>query len=101
MCSGGFLSVAMKHAASRHPDWLRVTHEQLIADPVREFSRLFNELDLRWTQEAEALIMDSDRPGRGFETLRVRSELKDSWRRRLTSAHAADVEAVLASFPSR
>jgi hypothetical protein len=96
----GFLSTAMRRTASRHPEWLRVTHEQLIDDPIQEFSQLFSTLGLRWTKTAEAFIIESDRPGRGFEVSRVRSQLKDSWRRRLTAAQADDVKAVLASFPS-
>lgn len=96
----GFLSAAMKHTASRHSDWLRLSHEQLIANPLQEFSGLFTALGLRWTAQAERRVIESNRPGRGYELSRVRSELPQAWRRRLSTAQAADVTAVLAAFPA-
>lgn len=93
-----FLSVAMKHTVARHPDWLTVSHHRLVSEPEQEFSRIFASLALPWTDEASRRIIASNHRGRGYETARVRSELSQAWRHRISLARAAEVQAVFSRF---
>jgi hypothetical protein len=95
----GILLCALEHAAARHPEWVVRTHEQLCGDPQGEFRRLYAELGLRWTEDAETNLVENDRPGGRFRTRRVAAELPDNWKQRLTADQIAEMRRVLSSFP--
>jgi hypothetical protein len=40
----------------RHPDWLVVVHEELCADPMAAFRRLYERLELPWSRSVESVI---------------------------------------------
>ena len=95
----GHLPLALEQAAASHPDWVVRTHEQLCGDPQGEFRRLYAELGLRWTEDAETNLVENDRPGGRFRTRRVAAELPDNWKQRLTADQIAEMRRVLSSFP--
>jgi hypothetical protein len=97
----GVLSTALEAAASRNPQWLIRTHEQLCADPGQEFRRLYADLGLTWSEGVEAFLAGNDRPGEGFRTQRVAAELPDNWKRQLTSHQVDVMQRVLSQFPLR
>jgi hypothetical protein len=74
-----------------------VRHEDLAADPVPEFRRLFDGLGLEYTRSAEQAILDSSRPDNPSELSRrrVHSVKMDSraslgnWKRRLAGEEVA------------
>ena len=73
------------------PDWIFVKHEALSANPVEEFRKLYQELDLSYTQEIEERIRDFTNDDHFSDPIRYQpSKLKrDSrtnmnlWKRRL------------------
>ncbi len=76
------------------------THEQMCTDPEAEFRRLYAELDLDWNERATAKLAGNDRPGSGFDAQRVAADLPGNWRKRLTGVQTAELQRVLAWFPS-
>lgn len=95
-----FLMTVMRLNAARHPEWLVVDHGELIVDPEHEFPHLFTALGLIWTPAAKSYLAASNRPGSGYKRRRIRSDLPEAWRRRLTPSQAAEIRAVLERFPS-
>ena len=95
----GYLGTVMDRTALKHPDWLRIHHADLIASPQDRFMTLFRDLGLEWTSAVEAHLVSSNRPGTGYVRHRVRSELPDAWRKRLTSTQVEEIQGVLAEFP--
>ncbi len=95
----GLLLAVIEDTSARHPDWHVRTHEQLCADPIAEFRRLFADLGLHWGKASEEFLRDHNTPGSGFMVKRVASELPDSWQRRLDDAQVATLRRVLGWFP--
>ncbi len=62
---------AFAEAASRHPDWIVVHHEDLCRDAAVELRTLAERLGLTWTDAATSFVAESDRQGTGFVTARV------------------------------
>lgn len=50
-----FYSVALTYQ-ERHPDWLFVRHEDLSRDPLGAFRTLYDQLGIRWSDEAQKVI---------------------------------------------
>lgn len=94
----GLLEAVLRAAAERHPQWTSVSHEALCSDARAGFAELAGRLDLRWSEHSDRLVERLDRPGSGYETSRVASELAEVWRERLTPAQAAEVSAILEAF---
>ena len=79
------LFTCVLHAsADLHPDWLAVSHESLCGDPIEGFRGLYAGLGLTWTDDADAFLRASDRPGTGYSTARVAADQPHRWKRRLT-----------------
>ena len=93
------LMTVQRHNTAAHPEWLVVRHDQLAADPHEGYRRMFESLRLTWTAASERSLDASDRPGDSYQTKRVRSELPEAWRRRLSDEDAHRVRAVVAQFP--
>jgi Sulfotransferase domain len=79
---------------------VHTTHESLTRSRSEGFRRLVRELDLEWDRRAEQLLVDLDRPGRGFDPTRVSSELEDAWRTRLSPEQVHAARSVLGAFPA-
>lgn len=95
----GILMSALSIAARRHPDWTVVAHEDLCAEPVGEFRRLYERLGLPWTSKVADYLHESNRPGRGFETARLASEQTAArWRTRLNRDEIQRASNILESF---
>ncbi len=95
----GVLTTALEQAVARHPSWKVRTHEQMCADPVAEFRRLYADLGLQWNDRAVNHLADNDRAGKGFRTQRRAADLPDDWKRRLTPEQIEVMQRVLARFP--
>jgi hypothetical protein len=82
-----------------HPEFRAVDHEELCADPVGEFERVARDAGLEWTEESAQFVRDSNRPGSGYELLRIAEDLPGRWRKRLSPADARAATDVLAQYP--
>jgi hypothetical protein len=89
----------LEEAASRHHQWHRRTHELLCSDPDREFRRLYEELGLTWTDQADAYLKAQNTPGTGYQVKRVASELPGAWQQRLDDRQLEILRKTLAPFP--
>jgi hypothetical protein len=97
----GLLTAVLEDAASRHPDWHVVTHEDLCVDPVAKFKVLCEQLGLPWTDQREEYLVDHNTPGEGFRLKRVAEDLPNSWEHRLDDDALGTLQRVLAWFPIR
>ena len=50
------LNRVLLEQSSRHPDWIVVVHEELCAEPVATFRRLFDQLGLPWSSYVERAV---------------------------------------------
>ena len=91
---------ALAEAASRHPDWITIRHEDLCRDATTELRGLATRLGLEWTDAATRFVEDSDRQGAGFATARVAADQQDRWRERLSPDDVEMVRSVLGGFPA-
>ncbi len=91
---------ALAEAASRHPDWVTVGHEDLCRDATTELRALAERLGLTWTDAATTFVAESDQQGSGFVTARVAAHQEDRWRERLSGEDVEVVRSVLAGFPA-
>jgi hypothetical protein len=94
----GLLHSALVDAASRHADWVVLSHEALCTEPHERFKEAAESLGLRWDATVDALLDALDRPGQGYETARVASHLADVWRTRLTSEEQDAARVVFGRF---
>jgi hypothetical protein len=97
----GLLTAVLEDAASRHPDWHVVTHEDLCVDPVEKFRVLCGKLGLAWTDQREDYLVDHNTPGEGFRLKRVAEDLPNSWEHRLDDDALSTLQRVLGWFPIR
>lgn len=95
----GMLTLALEDAARRHPDWHVLRHEELCRSPHAAFPQLATRIGLEWTVEADELLNELNRSGKGMQRVRVASELPEVWRSRLGREQARDIAAVLERFP--
>jgi hypothetical protein len=101
-CEAWHVGVEMSRfdgAIARDPNVRVADHAELCADPVGRFRSLVDDLALAWTDDTEALVVRSNRPGRGYDLHRVAAEQRDRWRTRLTPEDVSIAAGVLAQFP--
>jgi hypothetical protein len=94
----GLITTALHAGVERHPDWVVASHESLCMDPEGGFRRLYEQLDFTWSKLVERFLVKSNRPGAGYDVLRVAADQPESWRRRLTPDQVATSWSVLSGF---
>jgi hypothetical protein len=94
----GLLDAALRKSAFENPDWLVVEHETLSEDPVEGFRDIFAAARLPWSADNETMILQGDRAGTGYETTRVRADLRHAWKSRLSEDQIVKVEETLQLF---
>jgi hypothetical protein len=94
----GLFATALGDGLDRHPEWIPATHEDLCIDPVSKFRTLVGRVGLEWSDQAEAYLVEANRPGQGWETTRVAAEQPDRWRERLTPDQVRGAWSVLSAF---
>jgi hypothetical protein len=92
------LHSALVDAARRNPDWVVLSHEDLSARPHDGFKEAAETLGLRWGASVDALLAELNRPGKGYETARVASDLADVWRSRLAPEEQTTARTVFDRF---
>jgi Sulfotransferase family len=96
----GMVSAAHDDVARRHPEWVEVSHDRLVAAPAPGFRELATACGLTWGDQAERFLQETDRPGDRYEINRSTSEL-DVWKQKFSEEDVKEVAAVLERFPTR
>lgn len=59
-----------------------IFHEQLCENPILEFQKLYQSLNLKWENDVEEFIKNNNKRGAGgYDIKRIASEEKDSWKK--------------------
>lgn len=95
----GVLTHALDRAADAHPEWIVLSHEAACMAPEALISAAAMHAGLGWDAAAAEFVGASNRPGEGYSTNRVSSEIPDEWTRRLSPEQVARVDEVLGRFP--
>ncbi len=97
----------LEQQCRERPDWVLCRHEDLCADPQREFRRIFAALGYPFTREAERFIVGSTRESQGgvYGLSRNAALEADKWkhelsRERLLKAEEIMAKVGLANYPS-
>ncbi len=69
-----------------------IYYEDIISDPIPRFEELYNGLHLEWNDRVEKRIMLSNKEGKGYETNRISNEMKDVWKKRLSSLQIDEIQ---------
>jgi hypothetical protein len=86
---------ALLSARERNPQWHVTTHEHLCEDARGNFRTLFDQLGLDWGASIERHIASRDRPGHGYQTLRMAKQQADKWKEELTAEEVAMIDREL------
>jgi hypothetical protein len=95
----GVLRGGLNEAANRHPKWLRVQHDDLLAAPEASFTRLCDAAGLQFSDASRAYLESANQPGEGYVTKRVAGTLAERWKRTLSEDDIALALQTLSIFP--
>jgi hypothetical protein len=95
----GTMMSALDRARDRDPSLVVADHERLCEDPVLELRAVVEGVGLQWTPAVEQLVVESNRPGSGYELTRIAADQPGKWRTLLTAEEAAHASEALAPFP--
>lgn len=95
----GLLTTAIGDALDRYPDWLLADHEDLCIEPERKMKALAERMNIPWTEQSEAFLNESNRPGEGLKPVRVTAEQPFRWKKRLSDDEVTEITEVLERFP--
>ncbi len=95
----GLVMSRLDEECRANPGFHVVEHSRICEDPPTRLRELADAVGLTWTDETEAFVRDSDRPGSTWDTSRVAKEQRDRWRTRLTSEQARAASRILGQFP--
>jgi len=93
------MTLALNDGLRAHAEWHSVSHEDACLDGSTRLPAAADALGLDWTDAAAEFVRTSDRPGSGYETRRVASDLPDSWKRRLTQQQIDAIASVIDRIP--
>lgn len=69
-----------------------IFHEEICENPVNEFQKLYQFLELKWEKEVKDFINNNNKRGDRFEIKRIASEQKDNWKRLWTKEELREIE---------
>jgi hypothetical protein len=72
----------------------------LCRSPQQGFREVVDGFGLEWNPHADRLLAELNRPGRGYELTRIREQLEDVWRARLSPEQVCEARSVLEHFPA-
>lgn len=88
----------LEKQAENHPDWMIIRHEDLCANPVDAFHRLYRKLNLTWNKSMSRYIAAVNRPGRGFQPARVAHLEINKYQRLLSTQQIEKIRQVYKVF---
>jgi len=77
-----------------------LTHEWLCRTPREGFRAVVDGFGLEWNPQADRLLAELNRPGRGYDIARIAEELEAVWRTRLSPEQISEARSVLEHFPA-
>jgi len=89
----------LEEVLKANPDFIGVSHDELCLSPVNGLRQLAERCGLAWSEEAEAFVTGSNRPGYGYDVHRITAEQPNRWRERLTASQVDEAMRVLGAFP--
>lgn len=95
----GLVMSRLDEECQANPEFQVVEHSRICEDPPARLHELVDAVGLTWTDETEAFVTGSNRPGTTWQTSRVASEERDRWRTRLTREQAEVASRVISRFP--
>jgi hypothetical protein len=95
----GFHMSVLEEVLKANPDFIGVSHDELCLSPVNGLRQLAERCGLAWSEEAEAFVTGSNRPGYGYDVHRITAEQPNRWRERLTASQVDEAMRVLGAFP--
>jgi hypothetical protein len=95
----GTLRGALNESLQRHPEWISVRHDDLLADPNERLSKLCAQAGLTFSDASRAYLVEANQPGEGYATKRVASELAHRWRSSLNEEQVDLALSTLRAFP--
>ena len=95
----GLMMSAVDRARFGDPPPVIADHERICADPVGELRALTETVGLEWSPDVEKFVVESNRPGTGYELTRVAADQPGKWKTVLTRDEAARAIEALAPFP--
>jgi hypothetical protein len=90
----------LANAQARHPEWRLVFYEDLCTEPVLQFSNLFRELGLPWTQDVEKYVIHSSTtqsPGQ-YSGRRLSTHQLHKWQQEMTIGEIESVRLTVEQF---
>ncbi|MBV8194353.1 MAG: sulfotransferase [Candidatus Dormibacteraeota bacterium] len=94
----GLQMAVLEQEARRHPEWVRVRHEDLCLDPAARFPELASRAALTWSSAAQQQLNGSQTTGTGYGTRRIAADLPEKWRGWYSAADRRAVMTVLERF---
>ncbi len=95
---GVYQMEVFEQRAANSPMYLRITYEDMVADPITALERVFDHFELPLTQDIRNRI-DAQRNTSVFGQVRDSSAQTDGWRQLLDPDVAGRIEAILAQTP--
>jgi hypothetical protein len=96
----------MEKYKQNQQNWLFIRHEDLSRDPIKGFQRLFGELNLDFSEDARAVIMDycscanTNEPGGPWDVRRDSKANLAIWKERLSKEEILKVRLKLEDISS-
>ena len=87
--------------ASKNPSWLVLSHEQLCADPVKEYRLLFDKVGLKWVSRVEEFLEGTNQPKKSdavSDVNRVSGREIDKWRYLLSLDEISQIRTFYEAF---
>ena len=86
---------AVMEMANRNPSWNIIYHENMCLDPYNEFKKLFDTLDIQWTQDVEDFLNETNKPkvtDRVSDVRRISKNEVDKWRDLLNQEQIQEIK---------
>lgn len=82
----------------RHANWPVISHDRLCVDTESHYRRLFNTLQLPWSEATDARLSALNQAGTGFAPARLTELQPTRWRSELDDCEVAEVDKWIAHF---
>jgi hypothetical protein len=68
-----------------------IKHEDICQNPIDKFRDLFRILDMKFDANSKRFIEKTNKPGDGYETNRISSEMINGWKKKISSLQIAEI----------
>ncbi len=82
----------METQFARHPEWTVISHDRFCVNPHADYGRLFEDLNLAWSETTDKKIDTLNTPGKDFDPRRVSKDQPHKWRSELSERDRAAIQ---------